>query len=45
LVVEDNVLGVLNFVCMGSQNFSKNSDYFLWEKFKDGDKQALSNIY
>jgi RNA polymerase sigma factor (sigma-70 family) len=30
---------------MGSQNYSKNSDYYLWQRFRKGDKQALTKIY
>ncbi|MBS3808229.1 MAG: sigma-70 family RNA polymerase sigma factor [Bacteroidales bacterium] len=30
---------------MRETDISKNFDYFLWEKFKTGDKEALSRIY
>lgn len=30
---------------MKDTDFSKNFDYYLWEKFKTGDKEALSKIY
>ena len=30
---------------MKETELSKNFDYFLWEKFKTGDKEALSRIY
>lgn len=30
---------------MKETDISKNFDYFLWEKFKTGDKEALSRIY
>ncbi len=30
---------------MSESERSKNFDYFLWEKFKTGDKEALSRIY